>query len=179
MRLFKMTERIALFIDGSNFHQTVKGLGFDIDYKRLLSEFGRRGRIVRAYYYTTIKENGEFTSQRPVLDWLDYNGFAVRTKPAKEFDDGNGRRKTKRNMCIEPAVDAMELSRRIDHAFLFSGDGDLQALIQALERVGVRVTVVSSGRPSRPRCPTNFGLKPTTLLISKTAIERMPRIERN
>jgi uncharacterized LabA/DUF88 family protein len=101
---------------------------------------------VRAYYYTTIKENGEFTGQRPVLDWLDYNGFAVRTKPAKEFDDGNGRRKTKRNMCIESAVDAMELSRRIDHAFLFSGDGDLQALIQALERVGVRVTVVSSGR---------------------------------
>ena len=141
-----MAERIALFIDGSNFHQTVKGLGFEVDYKRLLVEFGKRGTVVRAYHYTLIREDGEFSSLRPLLDWLDYNGFAVRTKPAKEVDDEDGRRKAKRSMGMELAIDALELARRIDHAFLFSGDGDLQAVVQALQRLGVRVTVVSSVR---------------------------------
>jgi uncharacterized LabA/DUF88 family protein len=174
-----MTERIALFIDGSNFHQTAKGLGFDVDYKRLLLEFGRRGRIVRAYYYTTIKEDGEFTSLRPLLDWLDYNGFAVRTKQAKEFDDGDGRRKTKRNMGIELAVDALELSRRIDHAFLFSGDGDLQAVVQALQRFGVRVTVVSSVRTKSTTLSDELRRQADgTIDIAdlKTSIERTPSI---
>jgi uncharacterized LabA/DUF88 family protein len=172
-----MTERIALFIDGSNFHQTVKGLGFDIDYKRLLLEFGRRGRIVRAYYYMTIKEDNFSISLRPLLDWLDYNGFAVRTKLAKEFDDGNGRRKTKRNMGVELAVDALELSPRIDHAFLFSGDGDLRAVVQALQRLGVRVTVVSSGR-STARFDELRREADSTIDIAdlKTAIKRTPPI---
>jgi uncharacterized LabA/DUF88 family protein len=141
-----MIERIALFIDGSNFHQTVKGLGFDVDYRRLLTEFGKRGIVVRAYCYTLIREDGEFSSLRPLLDWLDYNGFAVRTKPAREVDDGDGRRKMKRSMGVELAIDALELARHIDHAFLFSGDGDLQAVVLALQRLGVRVTVVSSVR---------------------------------
>jgi uncharacterized LabA/DUF88 family protein len=140
-----MTERIALFIERSNFHQTVKGLGFDVDYRRLLSVFGQRGMVVRAYYYTLIREDGEFSSLRPLLDWLDYNGFAVRTKPAREVDDGDSRRKTKHGR-VELAIDALELARHIDHAFLFSGDGDLQAVVLALQRLGVRVTVVSSVR---------------------------------
>ena len=86
-------ERIALFIDGANLYATAKSLGFDIDYKRLLKEFGARGRLVRAYYYTALVEDQEYSSIRPLIDWLDYNGFAVVTKPAKEFVDSMGRRK--------------------------------------------------------------------------------------
>ena len=137
-------ERIALFIDGANLYATAKSLGFDIDYKRLLKEFGARGRLVRAYYYTALVEEQEYSSIRPLIDWLDYNGFAVVTKPAKEFVDSMGRRKVKGNMDIELAVDAMEMAAHLDHVVLFSGDGDFRSLVEALQRRGCRVSVVST-----------------------------------
>src|SRR5665213_907606 len=135
------SERIALFIDGANLHATAKALGFDIDYKRLLAEFQRRGGLVRAYYYTAVIEDQEFSSIRPLIDWLDYNGYTVVTKSTKEFVDASGRRKVKGNMDIELAVDAMELASHIDQMVLFSGDGDFRSLVEAMQRRGVRVTV--------------------------------------
>ena len=137
-------ERIALFIDGANLYATAKSLGFDIDYKRLLKEFQSRGRLVRAFYYTALVEDQEYSSIRPLIDWLDYNGYAVVTKPTKEFVDSLGRRKVKGNMDIELAVDAMEMSEHIDQLVLFSGDGDFRSLVEAVQRKGVRVSVVST-----------------------------------
>ena len=139
-----MENRIALFIDGANLYSTSKALGFDIDFKRLLKEFRGRGTLVRAFYYTAIFEDQEYSSIRPLIDWLDYNGFTVVTKPAKEFDDGDGRRKTMRNMSVELAVGAMEIAKHVDQIVLFSGDGDFRSLVAAVQRRGVRVTVVST-----------------------------------
>ncbi len=136
--------RTALYIDGVNLYSTAKALDFDIDYKRLLKEFQSRGTLVRAYYYTAVIEDQEFSSVRPLLDWLDYNGFTVVTKPTKEFMDANGLRKVKGNMDIELAVNAMELADHVDHIVLFSGDGNFRSLVEAVQRRGVRVTVVST-----------------------------------
>jgi uncharacterized LabA/DUF88 family protein len=136
--------RLALFIDGANLYGATRALGFDIDYRRLLKEFQSRGNLVRAFYYTAIIDDQEFSSIRPLIDWLDYNGFTVITKSAKEFDDGEGRRKFKRNMSVELAVDAMELAQHVDQIVLFSGDGDFCPLVEAVQRRGVRVTVVST-----------------------------------
>jgi uncharacterized LabA/DUF88 family protein len=136
--------KIALFIDGANLYATAKTLGFDIDYKRLLKEFESRGSLVRAYYYTAIFEDQAYSSLRPLIDWLDYNGFTVVTKPSKEFIDASGHRKLKGNMDIELAVGAMELADHIDEMVLFSGDGAFRSLVEAVRRHGVRVTVVSS-----------------------------------
>lgn len=137
-------ERLALFIDGANLYATAKSLGFDIDYKRLLKEFQGRGKLIRAFYYTALVEDQEYSSIRPLIDWLDYNGFAVVTKPTKEFIDALGRRKVKGNMDIELAVDAMEMAEHLDHIVLFSGDGDFRSLVEAVQRKGVRVSVVST-----------------------------------
>jgi uncharacterized LabA/DUF88 family protein len=137
-------ERIALFIDGANLYATAKSLGFDIDYKRLLREFQGKGRLIRAFYYTALIEDQEYSSIRPLIDWLDYNGYAVVTKPTKEFVDSLGRRKVKGNMDIELAVDAMEMAEHIDHMVLFSGDGDFRSLVEAVQRRGVRVSVIST-----------------------------------
>jgi uncharacterized LabA/DUF88 family protein len=137
-------ERIALFIDGANLYASAKSLGFDIDYKRLLREFQGKGRLIRAFYYTALVEDQEYSSIRPLVDWLDYNGYAVVTKAAKEFVDSTGRRKVKGNMDIELAVNAMEMADRIDHMVLFSGDGDFRSLVEAVQRKGVRVSVVST-----------------------------------
>jgi uncharacterized LabA/DUF88 family protein len=137
-------EKSALFIDGANLYATAKALGFDIDYKRLLREFQSRGYLLRAFYYTAVIEDQEYSSIRPLIDWLDYNGYSVVTKATKEFVDQTGRRKVKGNMDIELAVDAMELAGTIDHMVLFSGDGDFRSLVEAVQRRGVRVTVVST-----------------------------------
>jgi uncharacterized LabA/DUF88 family protein len=137
--------RFALFIDGANLYATAKALGFDIDYRRLLKEFRSRGGVlVRAFYYTAVIEDQEYPSIRPLIDWLDYNGYTVVTKPTKEFIDATGRRKVKGNMDIELAVDAMELAEHVDQIVLFSGDGDFRSLVEAVQRRGVRVTVVST-----------------------------------
>jgi uncharacterized LabA/DUF88 family protein len=138
------SNRIALFIDGANLHATAKALGFDIDYRRLLSDFQKRGSLVRAFYYTAVIEDQEYSSIRPLIDWLNYNGYTVITKATKEFIDASGRRKVKGSMDIELAVDAMELMERIDQMVLFSGDGDFRSLVAAVQRHGVRVTVVST-----------------------------------
>jgi uncharacterized LabA/DUF88 family protein len=136
--------RTALFIDGANLHSTAKALGFDIDYKRLLETFEGRGTVVRAFYYTAVIEDQEFSSIRLLLDWLDYNGFTVVTKLAKEFIDANGHRKVKGNMDVELAVNAMEIAKHVDQIVLFSGDGNFRALVEAMQRRGIRVTVVST-----------------------------------
>jgi uncharacterized LabA/DUF88 family protein len=144
--MFYKDERLALFIDGSNIYAASKTLGFDIDYKLLRTEFMRRGKLLRAFYYTALLENDEYSPIRPLVDWLNYNGFSVVTKPAKEYTDSMGTRKVKGNMNVELAVDAMELAPHLDHIVLFSGDGDFTPLVASLQRQGVRVSVVSTIR---------------------------------
>ncbi len=142
--MFDPREKIALFIDGANLYATSRALGFDIDYRKLLSSFQKRGYMVRAYYYTALVEDQEYSSIRPLIDWLDYNGFKVVTKPAKEFTDSTGRRKIKGNMDIELTVDALELAEYVDHYVIFSGDGDFRTLVEALQRRGRKVSIVST-----------------------------------
>ena len=139
-------ERIGLFIDGANLYAAARALGIDMDYKRLLDEFASRGRLIRAFYYTAMIEDQEYSPIRPLVDWLDYNGYTMVTKPTKEFTDASGRRKIKGNMDIELAIDMMEMAPHLDHIVLFSGDGDFRRLVEAVQRKGVRVTVVSTVR---------------------------------
>jgi len=148
--MFYRDERHALFIDGSNLYSAAKSLGFDIDYKLLRTEFMRRGKLLRAFYYTALLENDEYSPIRPLVDWLNYNGFTMVTKPAKEYTDSMGRKKVKGNMDIELAVNAMELAPHVDHMVIFSGDGDYRPLVESLQRQGVRVSVVSTIRSQPP-----------------------------
>ncbi|MCR5859049.1 NYN domain-containing protein [Mesorhizobium sp. J428] len=142
--MFDSREKIALFIDGANLYATSRSLGFDIDYRKLLVYFQKKGYLLRANYYTAIIEDQEYSSIRPLIDWLDYNGYKVVTKPAKEFTDASGRRKIKGNMDIELAIDALELTEFVDHYVIFSGDGDFRSLVEALQRRGRKVTVIST-----------------------------------
>ena len=159
------SERMAVFIDGSSLYYSAKALGLDIDFLRLLTEFGTRGFLVRAYYYATISDGDEFQSTRPLIDWLGYNGYAVRTKPAKHYDDVEGRRKPKCNIAVELAVDAIEAAKRVDRMVLFTGDGDFRALVEAIQRRGVHVTIVSTLRTKPPIYPTSCAGRRTHLSI--------------
>lgn len=143
-------ERYALFIDGANLYAAARALGFDIDYKKLLKMFSRDGHFIRALYYTALLEDQDFSPIRPLIDWLDYNGYTMVTKPAKTFTDAAGNRRIKGNMDIEIAVDMLEMSSCLDHMVLFSGDGDFCALVEAVQRQGKRVTVVSTLKSNPP-----------------------------
>ena len=180
-------ERIALFIDGANLYATAKALAFDIDYRRLLKEFQGRGRLIRAFYYTALIEDQEYSSIRPLIDWLDYNGYRVITKPTKEFVDSTGRRKVKGNMDIELAIDALELAPFMDHAVIFSGDGDFRSLVEALQRKGVRVSVVSTITSQPPmvadelrrQCDEFIDIAHLVSRIGRDPQERADRIQRS
>jgi uncharacterized LabA/DUF88 family protein len=149
-RLIHPDERVAVFIDGANLYSAAKALAFDMDYKKLLEEFRKRGRFIRASYYTALVEDQDFSPIRPLVDWLAYNGYTLVTKPAKEYTDANGRRRYKGDMDVELAVDLVQAASFIDHAFLFSGDGDFVAAIEAAQRKGMRVSVVSTIKSNPP-----------------------------
>ena len=143
---FYENERVALFIDGANLYSAARALGFDIDYRRLLKVFREKGRLVRAYYYTALVEDQEYSPIRPLIDWLDYNGYTMVTKPTKEFTDAMGRRKIKGNMDIELAIDVLEMAEHLDHVILFSGDGDFRRLVEAVQR-----RVIAADAPLRDK----------------------------
>ncbi len=150
---FIESERLAVFIDGANLYASVRTLGFEIDYGKLLTFFRARGRLIRAYYYTAIFEENtdeKFSPLRPLVDWLDYNGYSVVTKPAKEYTDANGRRKVKGNMDMELAIDMMRVAPSVDHIVLLSGDGDFRRLVQVVQQQGVRVSLISTLKTSPP-----------------------------
>jgi uncharacterized LabA/DUF88 family protein len=147
---FYPTDRLALFIDGANLYSAAKNLGFDIDYRKLLEEFKKRSVLVRAYYYTALVENEEYSPIRPLVDWLDYNGYRLVTKSAREYVDGTGRKRFRGDMDVEIAVDMLEMAEHADHMVLFSGDGDFRKLVEAVQRRGSRVTVVSTVKSQPP-----------------------------
>lgn len=147
---FYGSERLAMFVDGANLHAAARVLKVDVDFRRLRNFFAMRGRLIRAFYYTAILEEGDYSPLRPLVDWLDYNGYAVITKPAKTYIDHDGQRRIKGSMDVEMAVDIMGFTKHIDHLVLFSGDGDLRRLAEAVQWEGVRVTVVSTSRGSPP-----------------------------
>lgn len=137
-------ERTFAFIDGPNLHATVRALGFEIDYRKLLEHLRQQGHLIRVLYYTAIVEDQEFSTFRPLADWLDYNGYTMVTKPARGYTDSTGRRRFRTSMDVELAVDAMRLADKADHIILFSGEQSFASLVAALQQKGKRVTVIST-----------------------------------
>lgn len=173
---FYPEERTALFIDGANLYAAARSLGFDIDYKRLLELFAGKARMVRAFYYTALIEDQEYSPIRPLVDWLDYNGYTMVTKPTKEYTDSQGRRKIKGNMDIELAIDLMEMADRLDHAVLFSGDGDFRRLVEAVQRKGVRVTIVSTVRSQPPMIADELRRQADVFLELQDIVDQIQRV---
>jgi uncharacterized LabA/DUF88 family protein len=145
---FRPQERVCLFIDGASLYSTARNIGFDVDYRNMLTFFRNQCVLIRAYYYSAILETEEYSPLKPLTDWLAYNGYALVTKTAREFIDHNGRRRVKGNMDVDIAVDMLEMATKLDHLVLFSGDSDFRRVVEAVQAKGVKVSVVSSLRTS-------------------------------
>jgi uncharacterized LabA/DUF88 family protein len=145
-------EKTALFIDGANLYKAARALGFDMDYKSLLAKARGSCQLIRAYYYTAMQEDKEqdYSPLRPLVDWLDYNGYTMVTKTAREFTDAMGKKRFRGSIDIELAVDMMNLAPKLDHIVLFTGNGDFRRAIEAVQARGVRVTVTSTIKTQPP-----------------------------
>ena len=173
---FLPTERVALFIDGANLYAASRNLGFDVDYRNLLQFFRGKSHVIRAYYYAALLDTEEYSPLKPLTDWLAYNGYTLITKTAREFTDQAGRRRVKGNMDVELTTDMLELAPHIDHAVLFSGDSDFRRLVEAVQRRGVRVTVVSSVRTTPPIAADDLRRQAAQVLeLADSAAEVTPR----
>ncbi len=149
--MFYADQRTMIFIDGSNLYAGIRSLGFDFDYRKLLGYFRNRSKLLRAYYYTALGDEQEYSPIRPLVDWLAYNGYTVITKPTKEFVDPlTGNKRLKGNMDIEIAVGMLQMAPYYDHAVLFSGDGDFRSVVQAAQDLGKQVTVISTLKTNPP-----------------------------
>jgi uncharacterized LabA/DUF88 family protein len=178
--MFDQREKIALFIDGANLYGATRALDFDIDYRKMLRYFSDQGYLLRAYYYTALVEDQEYSSLRPLIDWLAYNGYKVVTKAAREFTNAEGRRKVKGNIDIELAVDAMDMAEKVDHIVLFSGDGDYRRLVEALQRRGCKVSVVSTMETSPPMVSDDLRRQADNFIELKSLKDKIGRaINRN
>lgn len=173
---FDVRERVAFFIDGANFYQTARALNIDIDYRRMLTDFIGEAFLVRAHYYTALAEDQEFSSLRPLIDWLDYNGFQVTTKPMREFTDSQGqRRRVRPSLDVELTVDALNLCDEVNHIVLFSGDGNFRPLVEALQRRGRKVTVVSSLKTTPSMISDDLRRKADHFLDLASLVDRLGR----
>lgn len=142
-------DKTVVLIDGANIYATVKALGFDIDFSKLYSEITNGCNLLRIYYYTALVElDDDKIMLKPLVDWLSYNNYTVVTKMAKVITNRDGIRRIKGNMDIEIAVDALTLAYNLKSCItdivLFTGDGDFCYLVGQLQRLGIRVTIVSS-----------------------------------
>lgn len=141
---FYYNERTALFIDGADLDATCKALGFHVDFKKVLELFRNTTHLIRATYYALYSEQQEYSPVRPLVDWLGYNGYMTVSKPAKEITDSSGRHYVANSIAVELSIDAIQLAPSVDHVILFSGAADFRSLLAALQKIGRRVTVISS-----------------------------------
>ena len=130
--------RVAVFIDGQSLYSASRAIGMEVDYAKLLPALApaQQSHLVRAMYYTPVDEDADgYASVVPLTDWLDYNGYCVVTKPG---------RMSSTRMTVDIAIDAIALAPRLDAMILISGDADLAPAVEAVQRHGVSVTVVST-----------------------------------
>lgn len=144
--MFYKDDRLGVFINGFNLYQCAKALGFEVDYSRMRDEFKVRGRLMRMGYYTTILDGDDFSPQKPLFDWLSYNGYQLNLKPVREIVDPDGRKRVRGSIDVEMAVDILTMVDRLDHIVIFSGSSDLKAVVDAVKRAGVRVSVAATTR---------------------------------
>lgn len=140
-------EKVAVFIDAVNLDYTMKALGFSINWVKFRKLFdNHRMYLSTIKYYTAVDEleGGERPLQR-LLDFLSDNGYELVTKKAKAYvNRETGERRVKGNIDVEFTCDVLSVCQHVDRVVLVTGDGDFATLVQRVQLVGRRVTIVSS-----------------------------------
>ncbi|MGN6755416.1 MAG: LabA-like NYN domain-containing protein [Thermomicrobiales bacterium] len=133
-------DRVSIFFDMSNLYFAAQDMGIRIDYARLLEFLVGDRRLQRAYAYLGVAQDDE--NSHSFITWLSRNGFRVRTKLLRRYEDGT----TKANLDMELAIDLLTQAPHIDVAIIVSGDGDFVSLVDAAQRAGLRVEVAATPR---------------------------------
>lgn len=132
-------QRIGVFVDGANHSEALNQANVKMNYRDFLRGLDGNHQIVAARYYSGVSDKDAYKNVRDFLSVVSKAGFALVTKPIREFPDGT----VKGNVDIEIAVDIMAMVDRLDQVMLFSGDGDFIYLVNTIQQRGVYVTVCS------------------------------------
>jgi uncharacterized LabA/DUF88 family protein len=132
-------DRVGIFFDMSNLYFAARDMGIRIDYARLLEFLLDGRRLHRAYAYLGVGPDDE---SHGFITWLSRNGFRVKTKPLRRYEDGT----TKANLDMELAIDLLSQAPHLDVAIIVSGDGDFARLVDAAQNMGRRVEVAATPR---------------------------------
>jgi uncharacterized LabA/DUF88 family protein len=123
----------------SNLYFAARDMGIRIDYARLLEFLVDGRRLHRAYAYLGVGPDDE---SHGFITWLSRNGFRVKTKPLRRYEDGT----TKANLDMELAIDLLTQAQHLEVAIIVSGDGDFARLVDAAQNLGLRVEVAATPR---------------------------------
>lgn len=135
-----------VLIDGSNLYESARASGIRIDYKRLLELLNEDGQLLRAYYFTALRDKSIESPVRKTVDWLRHNGYQCVTKQTSEWTDPvTGRLKIKGNVDVDIATYAFINASLVKEIWLFSGDGDFTVMVKELQnRFALKVFIISS-----------------------------------
>ena len=132
-------DKVGIFFDMSNLYFAARDMGIRIDYARLLEFLVDGRRLHRAYAYLGVGPDDE---SHGFITWLSRNGFRVKTKPLRRYEDGT----TKANLDMELAIDLLTQAQHLEVAIIVSGDGDFARLVDAAQNLGLRVEVAATPR---------------------------------
>ena len=162
------TERVMVFIDGSNIFWASRARGLRIDYLKLTKLLvGSNRRLVRPYFYCAVGVPPKLNQIR-FHDKLKYSGFTVITKSLRRrvskarlvavFDPQDGEwkgQKTKQLVKVEKdeekGVDvalvtdmlSMAYKNAYDTAILVGGDEDYLSTVENIKQIPKRVEIAA------------------------------------
>ena len=135
--------RCALVVDLASLRDRDPSARSHTDLGRLHERLTAERRLVRSAAYGVVDANQPTDDTQ--VTWLARNGFKVVTKPLRRRADGTLRA----SAHVGLAVDALELAPHIDVLTIVTSDSDLAPLIEAVQRRGVQVELIT-GDDVRP-----------------------------
>jgi len=133
-------QRVGVLIDVQNMYHSAKNLyQARVNFREILKTSVAGRKLIRAIAYVVTTETGE---EKAFLDALGKSGIEVKSKELQIFPGGM----KKADWDIGLAVDAFELSKKLDSIVLVTGDGDFIPLVEYLKTQGQQVEIIAFGR---------------------------------
>ncbi|MFH0949064.1 MAG: NYN domain-containing protein [Candidatus Aenigmatarchaeota archaeon] len=144
-------QRVGVLVDVQNLYYSARQFyKAKINFNSIMKHALRRRSLIRAIAYVIRADKSDKGhdnalpgSERSFFEALEKIGFEVKAKDLQVFYGGT----KKGDWDVGIAMDAIELSNKLDTIVLVSGDGDFIPLVEHLRRSsGCRIEVMAFGR---------------------------------
>ncbi len=168
-------QRVGVLIDVQNMYHSAKNLYHArVNFAEILKTAVAGRKLIRAIGYVVTTESGE---EKAFLEALTKVGIEVKSKELQIFPGGM----KKADWDVGMAVDAIELSKKVDSIILVTGDGDFTPLVEHLKAQGQMVEIIAFGKSASSRLQeaaddfTDLCKNPAKYLIRTKYLIRVPK----